>query len=40
MTDTENVQKCREIWDRFDADNSGTMDMQEVNAVITELRNR
>ena len=38
MADEENIAKCRQIWDTYDADNSGTMDLQEVNAVIEKLR--
>ena len=38
MADTENIAKCQRIWDEYDADNSGTMDLGEVNAVIAKLQ--
>ena len=38
MADEENVEKCRAIWEEYDADGSGTMDLKEITAVITKLR--
>jgi Ca2+-binding EF-hand superfamily protein len=37
MADTENIEKCRTIWDEFDQDKSGGMDLGEINSVITKL---
>lgn len=34
MADDENRQKCRDIWGEFDLDNSGTLDLAEINGVI------
>lgn len=34
----ENLTKVREIWEEFDVDSSGTMDLQEINAVIRKLQ--
>lgn len=34
----ENRTKIQEIWDEFDEDNSGTMDIREINAVIGRLQ--
>ena len=39
MADAENVAKCQVIWDDYDDDNSGTMDLGEINNVIDALRN-
>ena len=38
MADKENIEKCQRIWDEYDADGSGTMDLKEVNAVISNLQ--
>eukprot|EP01043_Picozoa_sp_COSAG02_P014829 COSAG02_NODE_618_length_19461_cov_39.117447_6_plen_1075_part_00 len=38
MADAENVEKCQRIWDEYDDDKSGTMDLGEINAVINKLR--
>eukprot|EP01046_Picozoa_sp_COSAG06_P053030 COSAG06_NODE_9069_length_1995_cov_2.153481_2_plen_114_part_00 len=32
------VTKCKKIWDRYDEDKSGSMDLQELNRVIKALR--
>ena len=37
MADKENIEKCHQIWDEFDADRSGTMDLKEVNSVVAKL---
>ena len=37
LADAENVAKCKRIWDEYDADKSGTMDLEEINAVIAKL---
>jgi Ca2+-binding EF-hand superfamily protein len=37
-SDEENLVKIRQIWEEFDADKSGTMDLQEINAVIRKLQ--
>ena len=38
MADAENIEKCKRIWDEYDADGSGTMDLGEINAVLEKLR--
>eukprot|EP01050_Picozoa_sp_SAG11_P006513 SAG11_NODE_508_length_8874_cov_5.205812_3_plen_158_part_00 len=38
MADKESVEKCRRIWDEYDVDKSGTMDLGEINAVIAKLQ--
>ena len=38
MSDDENIAKCQIIWEKFDDDNSGTMDLDEVNSVIAALK--
>jgi hypothetical protein len=37
LADEENIAKCRKVFDEFDDDDSGTMDLQEINAVISKL---
>jgi Ca2+-binding EF-hand superfamily protein len=39
MADQENVAKCQKIWNEYDEDKSGTMDLGEINSVISALRN-
>ena len=36
--DEENVQKCQQVWDKYDDDNSGTMSLREINNVIKALQ--
>ena len=38
MADAENVAKCQRVWEEYDDDNSGTMDLREVNNVIAALQ--
>ena len=38
MADEENIAKCKRIWDEYDTDKSGTMDLKEVNVVIEKLK--
>ena len=38
MADAENVAKCQRVWDQYDDDKSGTMDLGEINNVIGALR--
>lgn len=38
MADSANVAKCQGIWDQFDDDKSGTMDLGEINNVVGKLR--
>ena len=38
LADKENIEKCKNIWDEYDADKSNTMDLQEINAVIAALQ--
>jgi len=38
IEDEKNIEKCQTIWDEFDADKSGTMDLKEINAVISRLQ--
>ena len=38
MADKENIEKCKRIWDEYDEDGSGTMDLKEVNGVIQKLQ--
>lgn len=38
MADEENLAKCRRVWDKYDDDKSGTMDLGEITNVITALR--
>jgi Ca2+-binding EF-hand superfamily protein len=40
VADEENVARCKAIWDQFDDDKSGTMDLKEINAVINKLNER
>lgn len=37
IANKEHVQKCQNIWDEYDADNSNTLDLEEVNNVIKKL---
>ena len=32
------IIKCKKIWDHYDADKSGTMDLDELNNVIKAMR--
>lgn len=32
------VVKCKKIWDRYDEDKSGSMDLEELNRVIKAMR--
>ena len=38
--DEANVAKCRVVWEKFDDDNSGTMDLREVNNVVKSLQDK
>ena len=38
MADADNVAKCQKIWEEYDDDKSGTMDLGEINNVIGALR--
>ncbi len=37
-TDDRSREECRKIWETFDANHDGKLDLNEVNAVIVELR--
>lgn len=39
MADAENIAKCQRVWEEYDEDKSGTMDLGEVNNVIEALQN-
>ena len=38
MADEENIRKCKVVWDKYDEDKSGTMDLEEINNVIKALQ--
>lgn len=38
LSDEENIAKCRDVWDQYDEDKSGTMDLKEITQVIAKLR--
>lgn len=38
MADAENLAKCKRVWEEYDDDNSGTMDLREINNVIKALQ--
>ena len=38
LADQENVEKCQRLWTEYDDDKSGTMDLREINNVITALQ--
>ena len=38
MADAENLAKCKRVWDEYDDDKSGTMDLREINNVIKALQ--
>ena len=38
MADAENLKKCKLVWDKYDDDKSGTMDLREINNVIKALQ--
>ena len=38
MADEENLAKCKAVWDKYDDDKSGTMDLREINNVIKALQ--
>lgn len=39
MADEKNMANCERIWSDYDADKSGSMDLGEINSVISALRN-
>ena len=38
LADEENVKRCQVVWDQYDDDKSGTMDLIEINTCITALQ--
>ena len=38
LADEENIAKAKAVWEECDEDKSGTMDLREVNLVITKLQ--
>lgn len=37
MADAENIEKCKRLWDKYDQDGSGTMDLAELKNVVQAL---
>eukprot|EP01051_Picozoa_sp_SAG22_P002652 SAG22_NODE_120_length_19227_cov_7.584013_16_plen_1054_part_00 len=38
MADSKNRDKCKQVWEEYDADKSGTMDMEEISSIVENLK--